>query len=430
MHWLCRDCLSTGALDEEHSPTSCPDCRSPRITAHAELHDLTIAHMDCDAFYATVEKRDDPSLKDKPVLVGGGSSRGVIMAACYVARQYGCRSAMPMFKARKLCPDAVVVRPNMAKYSEVGRAVRELMIETTPLVEPISIDEAFLDLSGTEKLHKGSAARTLARLAQRIETDIGITVTVGLSHNKFLAKIASNLDKPRGFSTIGQAETLDFLAHQPVSKLWGVGRALQNRLTRDGFTEIGHLRGCSEDFLVKKYGSIGHRLSRFSRGEDTRNVDPKSNRKSISSETTFFENLADPQALKDRLWPLCEKVAARTKASDLSGGVVTVKLKTGDFKIRSRSRTLPNPTQLAEVIWRYASDLLEREATGTPFRLIGVGLSSLGPGNEADPLDLGDPDAGRRKLVEQTMDSVRARFGTEAIRKGRTFRGTSRPREE
>lgn len=429
MQWLCRDCLTTGA-DDDPPPGSCPQCNSPRVIAHNELHDLTIAHMDCDAFYATVEKRDDPSLKDKPVLVGGGSSRGVIMAACYVARQYGCRSAMPMFKARKLCPDAVVIRPDMAKYSEVGRAVRELMTETTPLVEPISIDEAFLDLSGTEKLHKGSAARTLAGLAARIETDIGITVTVGLSHNKFLAKIASDLDKPRGFTVIGQDETLDFLATQPVSKLWGVGRALQNRLTRDGFTEIGHLRGCSEDFLVKKYGAIGQRLSRFSRGEDSRSVDPRSNRKSISAETTFFENLAGPQALKDRLWPLCEKVATRAKASDLSGGVVTVKLKTGDFKIRTRSRTLPNPTQLAEVIWRYASDLLEREATGTAFRLIGVGLSSLGPGIEADPPDLADPDAGRRKAVEQTMDSVRARFGTKAIRKGRTFTGTSRPRHE
>lgn len=427
MHWLCRDCLTVGA-DDSPPPEACPHCGSPRLIAHAELPHLTIAHMDCDAFYATVEKRDDPSLKDKPVLVGGGSSRGVIMAACYVARRYGCRSAMPMFKARKLCPDAVVVRPNMAKYAEVGRAVRELMVETTPLVEPISIDEAFLDLSGTEKLHKGSAARTLAKLATRIETEIGITVTVGLSHNKFLAKIASNLDKPRGFSIIGQEETLAFLATQPVSKLWGVGRALQNRLTRDGLTEISHLRGCSEEFLVKKYGSIGHRLSRFSRGEDSRSVDPSSNRKSISSETTFLENLANPQALKDRLWPLCEKVAMRAKASELSGGVVTVKLKTADFKIRTRSRTLPDPTQLAEVIWRYASDLLEREATGTPFRLIGVGLSSLGPGIEADPLDLADPDAGRRKAVEQTMDSVRARFGTEAIRKGRTFTGTSRPR--
>jgi DNA polymerase-4 len=427
MGWLCRDCFTTGT--GEGAPPACPDCGLLRVVSHGELDDLTVAHMDCDAFYATVEKRDDPSLRDKPVLVGGASGRGVIMAACYVARQFGCRSAMPMFKARKLCPHAVIVRPNMAKYQEVGRAVRALMLDTTPLVEPISIDEAFLDLSGTEKLHKGSAARTLAGLARRIEDVIGITVTVGLSHNKFLAKIASDLDKPRGFSVIGREETLNFLDHQPVSKLWGVGRALQQRLERDRFNLIGDLRACSEDFLVKRYGSIGGRLYRFSRGEDSRRVDPQSARKSISAETTFSENLATLDDLKKRLWPLCEKVADRAKAADLAGGVVTVKLKTSDFRIRTRNRTLPNPTQLAETIWLYGCNLLEREATGTSFRLIGIGLSQLCPGTEADPPDLADPDGGKRKAVEHSMDSVRARFGTGAIAKGRTFRGTSRPRQ-
>jgi len=425
MGWLCRDCCIT-TNNEEAWPT-CPDCGSSRLLSHSELHDLTIAHIDCDAFYATVEKRDDPSLRDKPVLVGGRSGRGVIMAACYVARRFGCKSAMPMFQARKLCPDAIVIRPDLAKYQQVGRAVRALMLDTTPLMEPISIDEAFLDLSGTEKLHKGSAARTLARLANRIENEIGITVTVGLSHNKFLAKIASDLDKPRGFSVIGCGETLEFLDHQPVSKLWGVGKALQKKLQQDRFDLIGDFRGSSEDFLIKRYGSIGHRLYRFSRGEDSRRVDPQSARKSISAETTFSENLANLEDLKNRLWPLCEKVAARTKAADLAGGVVTVKLKTSDFRIRTRNRTLPNPTQLAETIWQYSCDLLEREATGTKFRLIGVGLSHLGPGLEADPPDLADPDGGKRKAVEQSMDSVRARFGTGAITKGRTFSGTSRP---
>jgi len=426
MGWLCRDCFAAGADDS--APPGCPVCGAARMVGHAELHDLTIAHLDCDAFYAAVEKRDDPGLRDKPVLVGGGGARGVIMAACYVARRFGCRSAMPMFQARKLCSDAVVIRPDMAKYSRVGRAVRELMLEVTPLVEPISIDEAFLDLSGTEKLHKGSAARTLAGLARRIEADIGITVTIGLSHNKFLAKIASDLDKPRGFAVIGRAETLDFLDRQPVAKLWGVGRALQQRLQRDGFDRIGDLRACSEDFLTNRYGAIGGRLYRFSRGEDSRRVDPESGRKSISAETTFSENLAAPDDLKRRLWPLCEKVAARAKAAGLAGGVVTVKLKTSDFRIRTRNRTLPNPTQLAETIWHYGCDMLEREATGTPFRLIGIGLGHLGPGIEADPLDLADPDGPRRKAVEQTMDTVRARFGTDAIGKGRSFSGTSRPR--
>jgi DNA polymerase-4 len=349
------------------------------------------------------------------------------MAACYVARRFGCRSAMPMYQARKLCPDAVVIRPDMAKYQRVGGEVRQLMLETTPLVEPISVDEAFLDLAGTQRLHKGSPARTLARLARRIEAEIGITVTVGLSHNKFLAKIASELDKPRGFAVIGRAETPDFLADQPVSMLWGVGRALQRRLERDGFVRIGSLRGCSEDFLVSRYGAIGHRLHRFSRGEDSRPVDPEGGRKSISAETTFAENLVAPDDLKARLWPLCEKVATRAKAADLAGTVVTLKLKTASFRILTRSRTLPDPTQLAEVIWRHGADMLEREATGTPYRLIGIGLARLGPGTMADPADLADPDAGRIKAIERTMDSVRARFGTGSILKGRAFAGTSRP---
>ncbi len=428
MGTLCRDCLTAGDSHTDPYGSACPACGSARIVRHEELHALAIAHIDCDAFYASVEKRDAPELRDKPVLVGGGGARGVVTAACYIARKYGCRSAMPMFKARALCPQAVIVRPDMAKYQRVGAQVRALMQEVTPLVEAISVDEAFLDLSGTEKLHRGSPARTLAQLAQRIEREIGITVTVGLSHNKFLAKIASELGKPRGFAVVGKAETLAFLEHRPVSVLWGVGSALQRRLERDGFTEIGALRGCSEEFLTKRYGSIGHRLYRFSRGDDTRKVNPAGVRKSISAETTFSENLAAPDALREKLWPLCEKVAARARASDLSGSVVTLKLKTAGFRILTRSRTLSNPTQLAEVVWRAGLAMLERETGGTSYRLIGIGLSQLGPGVAADPLDLADPDGGRVKKTEQAMDSLRARFGTDAILKGRTFAATSRPR--
>mgnify|MGYP003669279544 CR=1 FL=1 len=425
MTWLCRDCFGTGSGQK---PVFCPSCRGQRLIAHDELDVLAIAHIDCDAFYASVEKRDDPSLKDRPVLVGGAGGRGVIMAACYVARGFGCRSAMPMFQARKLCPHAVVIRPDMAKYQHEGRRVRELMLETTPLVEPISVDEAFLDLSGTEALHKGSPARTLARLARRIEEAIGITVTVGLSHNKFLAKIASNIDKPRGFTPIGRGETLDFLDGQPVSTLWGVGRTLQQRLERDGFSQIGSLRACSLDFLTKRYGSIGDRLYRFCRGYDNRRVDPTGNRKSISAETTFSNDLQDPEALEKNLWALCEKVSARAKAAGLGGRVVTLKLKTTDFRIRTRRRTLNDPTQLAEILWRTGRMLLAKEAPGdgvdnTAFRLIGIGLSDFVDAASADPLDLADPDAGRVKAVERTVDDLRARFGSAAISKGRKFGG-------
>lgn len=423
MTWLCRDCFETGPGQK---PVLCPSCGAGRVVAHDELDALDIAHIDCDAFYASVEKRDDPSLKDRPVLVGGAGGRGVIMAACYVARRFGCRSAMPMFKARKLCPDAVVIRPDMAKYQREGRRVRELMLETTPLVEPISVDEAFLDLSGTKTLHKGSPARTLARLAHRIEEEIGITVTVGLSHNKFLAKIASDIDKPRGFTPIGRSETLSFLDGQPVSTLWGVGRTLQQRLERDGFSRIGSLRACSLEFLTKRYGSIGDRLFRFCRGKDNRRVDPTGNRKSISAETTFSDDLRNAEALEKRLWELCEKVSARAKTAGLGGRVVTLKLKTADFRIRTRRHTLNNPTQLAEILWRTGRILLAREAPGdgidsTAFRLIGIGLSDFVDAASADPLDLADPDAGRVKTVEKAVDDLRARFGSEAISKGRKF---------
>jgi len=415
MGFLCRDCLNTDADGRR----ACPACGSARTVAHDELHALAIAHIDCDAFYATVEKRDDPALRDRPVLVGGAGGRGVVMAACYVARRFGCRSAMPMFKARALCPDAVVIRPDMAKYQRVGREVRALMQEATPLVEPLSVDEAFLDLSGTEKLHRGSPARTLARLIGRIEDEIGITATVGLSHNKFLAKIASDLDKPRGFAVIGRAETPGFLEHQPVGAIWGVGAVLRRRLAADGLHEIGALRRLSEAELVARYGAIGRRLWRFSHGEDDRRVDPAGAHKSMSAETTFARDLTRRADLETRLWPLCEKVAARAKAAALGGGVVTLKLKTADFRIRTRSRTLPHPTQLAEVIWRNAAELLAREATGTAFRLIGVGLSEFAGAEAADPPDLADPDAGRTKAVEHTIDDLRARFGDGAIGRGR-----------
>lgn len=213
---LCRDC-ATPVL----SPADrCSGCGSPRLIFHRELHSLKIAHIDCDAFYASVEKRDDPSLRDRPVIVGG-AQRGVVSAACYIARIKGVHSAMPMFQARKLCPDAVVIRPDMQKYSAVGRQIRTLMQATTPLVEPVSIDEAFLDLSGTERLHHGSPAATLIKLIQSIEAECGITASVGLSYNKSLAKLASDLDKPRGFAILGRHDAPAFLGELPVNKIWG-----------------------------------------------------------------------------------------------------------------------------------------------------------------------------------------------------------------
>ena len=426
---LCRECGTAVAA----TAARCAACGSPRVVRHAELDALSIAHLDCDAFYATVEKRDDPSLADQPVIVGGGR-RGVVAACCYVARTYGIHSAQPMFKALKLCPHAAVIRPNMAKYAAVGRAVRELLLETTPLVEPISIDEAFLDLSGTERLHHGSPARTLALLARRIERDIGITVSIGLSYNKFLAKVASDLDKPRGFAVIGRAEAMAFLAPRPATLIWGVGKALMKTLERDGITRIETLQTMDEKTLVMRYGAIGHRLFNFARGQDGRHVEPGGVAKSVSAETTFDEDLSDAAALKGRLWPLCEKVAARLKDKDIAGRVVTLKLKTADFRIRARSATLPAPTQLAEVLYRIGADLLEAEATGAAFRLIGIGASGLEADSDADPVDLLDPKGAHQARVERAIDAVRARLGADAIGKGRGLMGerigAERPRSK
>jgi DNA polymerase-4 len=422
---LCRDCAAPLA---EPPPARCPDCGSRRIVAHPELDQLAIAHIDCDAFYATIEKRDDPSLAEKPVIVGG-AKRGVVSAACYVARTYGVRSAMPMFKALKACPDAVVIPPDMAKYAGVGRDVRALMRETTPLVEPLSIDEAFLDLSGTERLHHASPARTLVRLIRRIEAETGITASVGLSYNKSLAKIASDLDKPRGFAVIGRTEAKSFLAEQPISLIWGVGPALQKKLHAGGIRTIGQLRAYDEAALIARYGAMGKRLYWFCRGEDRRRVNPHGAAKSVSAETTFNHDHADFETLKTRLWRLCEKVSARLKAKDLAGGTVTLKLKSADFRTRTRATTLEAPTQLAEVLFRAGAALLEREADGTAYRLIGIGTSALDDASRADPPDLLDPDAGKRAKVERVIDEVRSKQGEDAIGKGRGLKpgGARRP---
>ena len=359
-------------------------------------------------------------MRDKPVIVGGGK-RGVVLAACYVARIDGVRSAMPMFKALKLCPNTDVNHPDMRKYQGVEREVRRLMLETTPQVEPLSIDEAFLDLSGTERLHHGSAASTLVKLARRVEDEIGITVSIGLSYNKFLAKIASDLDKPRGFSAIGRAEAMAFLAPKSVGLIWGVGKALEKRLQADGIHTIGQLTQFEESNLIARYGAIGRRLARFARGEDSRLVHPDSPIKSISAETTFDADLKDADALKAELWPLCETVAGRLKKSALAGRTVVLKLKTAEFRLITRSRTLDAPTQFAEVLFRAALPMLKAEAGGIAYRLIGIGASSLTPATGADPPDLLDPEATRRAQVERAIDAVRAKHGGDAVVKGRSF---------
>jgi DNA polymerase-4 len=417
---LCRDCFAWREVPPG-APSRCPACGSRRTVAHPELRTLGLAHLDCDAFYASIEKRDAPALRDKPVLIGGGQ-RGVVAAACYVARLYGVKSAMPMFKALSACPDAVVIRPNMAKYKAEGHTIRAMMLELTPLVEPLSIDEAFLDLGGTEALHGAPPAEVLARLARRIERELDLTVSIGLAPNKLLAKIASDLDKPRGFAVLGRGEARAFLADKPVGMLWGVGPALRASLQRQGIAKVGDLLGYEEAELVALFGSIGGRLYRFARGEDPRQVDPDSPAKSISAETTFEADLDRLERLAARLWPLCEKVASRLKAAELAGHGVTLKLKTHDFRTLTRSRRLADPTQLADRLYGEAYALLQAEADGRRFRLIGVGADQLVEGRLADPPSLLEPDRMRRARVERAIDAVRGKLGAEAILKGRGLR--------
>jgi DNA polymerase-4 len=410
---LCRDCLAESADDRR-----CGACGSPRLLRHAERDSLSVAHIDCDAFYAAIEKRDNPAIRDRPVIIGGGT-RGVVSTACYIARTWGVHSAMPMFKALKACPEAVVIRPDMDKYVRVGREVRERMLSLTPLVEPISIDEAFLDLSGTEALHGRPAAATLAAFARDIERDIGITVSVGLSCNKFLAKVASDLEKPRGFSIIGRAEALDFLAEKPVGLIWGVGKVTQERLAAAGFRTIGDLRRLDAAGLVRKIGGDGLRLHALAHGIDARKVEPGRETKSVSAETTFDRDVRDMEELAAMLWRLSEKVSRRAKAQGLSGSSVTLKLKTADFRIVTRARSGLPPTQLALRIYHAARDLLLAEASRREaYRLIGVGLQQLGPAGDADRGDLVDTTATRDKATEEAIDRLRAKFGEGSIGRG------------
>jgi len=418
MRALCRNCGWIGALGER--PDRCPQCGSPRLIAHEELTELSIAHVDCDAFYASIEKRDDPTLRDKPLIVGGGQ-RGVVSTCCYIARQSGVRSAMPMFTALKLCPDAVVLRPNMAKYVSVSRDVRALMDTLTPLVEPLSIDEAFLDLSGTRTLHRASPAEVLAKLARDVETQIGITLSIGLSHNKFLAKTASDLDKPRGFAVIGKAETLSFLAEQPVDLIYGVGKVFAETLRRDGFHTIGQLQQTAPEDLMRRYGETGARLARLSRGEDSRAVSVDGEMKTISSETTFNTDLASFDELSTELLALSERLSERVKAKNLVGDTVTLKLKSAGFRLRTRARHLMISTQLASVLYETGLQLLAREIDGTAFRLIGIGLSGLAEASGDDPIDLIEPGIARKAAAERAMDSVRTRFGRDAVIRGKLY---------
>jgi DNA polymerase-4 len=420
---LCRDCLWRGPAP---STRRCPKCASPRLAVHAELERLTIAHIDCDAFYASVEKRDRPELRDLPVIVGGGR-RGVVTTCCYIARINGVRSAMPMFKALKLCPQATVIKPDFSKYRAASKRIMAKFEALTPLVQPLSLDEAWLDLTGCERLHGGPAAWVLARMQAEIERETGLTVSVGLAANKFLAKIASDLDKPRGFSVIGGAEAKGFLAPRPASILPGVGPAFQKSLAIAGFHTVGDLARADARVLADKFGVYGLRLSQLAQGQDARAVDPDQERKSVSAETTFNDDLTDLAALEDELWPLCEKVARHCRQDAIAGRVAVLKLRTADFRIITRRRTLAVPTQTAKGLFAVARALLAAEVHGAAYRLIGIGatelVEALGPAG-----DLFAEGEARALKSERAMDALREKFGAAAVQTGRALKSGPRVR--
>ena len=413
---LCRKCFNT--FNEEGR---CPRCSSPLVVSHSELFDLNIAHMDCDAFYASVEKRDNPDLADKPVIIGGGR-RGVVSTACYIARIRGVKSAMPMFKALEKCPDAVVIRPRMKIYAEISQQIRAMMNDITPLVEPLSLDEAFMDMSGTHKLHGAPPAVMLAKLMDRISDNLGLTGSIGLSHNKFLAKIASDLNKPNGYSIIGEAETSSFLKDKSIRLIWGVGASTQKSLEKSGIRTFLDLLRWDRKDLVSKFGSMGDRLWFLARGQDARVVSNSDRIKSISNETTLNENTSNIRVLEGHLWRLCEKVSSRAKSKGLAGTIMILKLKSSNHKIITRRVTLRNPTYLADVLFRSTYPLMEAAIENGPFRLVGAGLSGLCLASQAqrEP-ELLDDGALNRIKVERVTDEIREKFGDEAMIKGRSL---------
>ena len=413
---ICRDCLWTGA--EPPGGGRCPTCGSRRLVCDPELDQLTIAHLDCDAFYASVEKRDRPELRDRPVIVGGGV-RGVVSTCCYIARLYGVHSAMPMFKALKACPEAVVIRPDFSKYVFESQRIFGFVGELTPLVQTLSLDEAWIDLAGTERLNGGPPALQLIRLMKRIEDETGLTVSIGLAPNRFLAKMASEMDKPRGFSVVSARDAVAILAPRPVTALPGVGPVFGKTLRSDGFATIGDLASADLKTLVKRYGETGLRLHDLAHGRDSRPVRPDHDRKGMSAETTFNTDLTTAEDLEAELWPLCEKLAAKARKDRVASRVVVLKLRRTDFKIVTRRITSPDPVQTARALFAIGRDLLKPEL-GRPYRLIGIGLAEVQDAIEA-PAGL-FASAGTRTLkTETTIDALRQKFGASAVVAGRAL---------
>ena len=377
-----------------------------------------IIHIDMDAFYASVEQHDNPALLGLPVIVGGDPlRRGVVSAASYEARVYGVHSAMPSSQARRLCPRGIFLPVRMERYREISEQIFRLLREYTPLVEPLSLDESFLDVTGSEKLF-GPALEIARKIKARVRETTGLTASAGIAPNKFLAKIASDFRKPDGLVEIKPGEVQDFLRELPISKLWGVGKATEEVLRGMGILKVGQLADFPADQVERKLGKFGLELRVLARGEDERRVSPDSDAKSISQEETFTPDLESLEQMKRVLLDQAEQVGWELRKQKLKGSTVTVKVRYPDFTLVTRSLTLPFPTDQGIEIYQTAMKLLPRtEAPRRRARLLGVGISNL--------LHRDDPEqyllfASRREKTErsvQAMDRIWEKFGPEAIKR-------------
>jgi DNA polymerase-4 len=379
----------------------------------------TILHVDMDAFYASVEQRDRPELRGLPVIVGGsGATRGVVCAASYEARTFGVHSAMPAVTARRLCPNGVFLPPRMAHYAAISRQIQEILLSFTPLVEPLSLDEAFLDVRGCEGLF-GPALAIAQKIKAKIHGELDLIASIGVAPNKFLAKLAGDMSKPNGLLEIEPSQVTAFLSPLPVGRLWGVGAKAEKRLRLLGIQTVGQLAGFPEDVLEEHFGQLGPHLRHLANGIDDRPVVPDADAKSVSTETTFARDIGSRRLLRAWLLELVEHLGQRLRRQRACAKTIDIKVRTADFQTFIRSRTLAEATDVTEVIWQAAAGLFDQRVREDwlPLRLLGVGASGLVRDGQVQGNLFEDEWRHKQRALDRTIDGIRQQFGKDALRR-------------